>query len=108
MNLYCKFIQNLGRVSKQLLDPILETVRERSGLLQFKNTISVLSLFQAIQEKRKYNFLQFDIKSWYPSITEKLLRDTFTWAEQFCDISDRTKNIVMQMRKTFLVFGMKK
>ena len=94
----------LGKVSKQLLDPIISTVKEKSGLLQFKNTVSVLQWFQPIQNKDIYKWIIFDLVDYYPSISEKLLTDALDWAQNFIPIDEKTKNIILHVRKTFLYY----
>ena len=94
----------LGKVSKQLLDPIIATVKEKSGLLQFKNTASVLQWFQPIQNKQRYKWIIFDLLEYYPSISEKLLTDALNWAQTFTPIDEKTKEIILYVRKTFLFY----
>ena len=87
----------LGRVSKQLVE-----VQKKTKLLQFKNSFSVIQWFDKIRNKENYNFIKFDIDNFYCSISEKLLTDTVNWASTFTDIPEKTREIIFQVRNTFL------
>ena len=96
----CK--QELGKVSKQILEKVVIFVRKATKYLQFKNTISVIQWFKSIQNKEKYSFIQFDICDYYASITKKLLNDAIEWAENYTPIGQDNKDIIFQVRKSFL------
>ena len=46
----------------------------------------------------------FDIVKFYPSISQEMLELALDWAKQFIDISDEERNIILQARKSLLVF----
>ena len=50
----------------------------------------------------QYNFIQFDIDNFYSSVSEKLLKDTVNWASTLTEIPEKTKEIIFQVRNTFL------
>ena len=50
----------------------------------------------------RHTFAVFDIESFYPSITEKLLTDSINFAKQYTNIPDRDIDIIMQSRKSLL------
>ena len=89
-NLPCRLINlakpDMGRVSKQILDDIINKVRESTAVHLWKNTASVIDWFKAIPEKEDNTFICFDIVEYYPSISEKLLRNALSYASQFVDI----------------------
>ena len=99
----CK--QELGKVSKQILEKIVMTVRNVTGYLQFKNNISVIQWFNQIQNKQNYSFIQFDICDFYSSISKKLLSDTIEWAETMTTIGREKREIIFHVRKSFLFEG---
>ena len=76
-NTKCRLInptkQELGKVSKKILEKKIVEIKEKTKLTQFKNTTSVLKWFQGLKQKHKLNFIQFDIVNFYPSIREELL-----------------------------------
>ena len=43
-----------------------------------------------------------DIESFFPSITEKVLKDAINWARNYTQISDDEEEIILHCRKTFL------
>ena len=94
----------LGRVSKQLLEKIVDEVREKTGLLQWKNTVSCLQWFDKLQNKSECHFIQFDVVNFYGSISKQLLEQTINWASTITDISEKTKEIIFHCRRTFLFY----
>ena len=92
----------IGRISKQILENINITIRQKTGLNQWKNSSSVINWFSNIQHKDHHTFAVFDIENFYPSITEKLLTDSINFAKQYIDISDRDIGIIMHSRKSLL------
>ena len=67
----------LGKISKQILEKLVIVVKKATGFKQWKNTWDVIKWFKAKADKQDYTFIQFDICEFYPSISEKLLKDTF-------------------------------
>lgn len=92
----------IGRISKKLLENINTTIRQKTGLNQWKNSTSVINWFSSIQDKHQHTFAVFDIENFYPSITEKLLTDAITFAKQHTSITDRDIDIIMHSRKSLL------
>ena len=77
----------LGKVSKQLLERIVKkTVSETKANL-WRNTAAVLDWFNSIRNKQAASFICFDIVDFYPSISEKLLREALDFSAQFQMIS---------------------
>ena len=60
----------LGRISKVILDKINLAIREHFSFNQWKNTQNVINRFNKIPNKNVHEFLVFDIKEFYPSIKE--------------------------------------
>ena len=58
--------------------------------------------FRNSENKSTRRWLKFDIKSFYPNITRKLLEDATKWAKKLCTFEDDEIDIVMFCRKTFL------
>ena len=94
--------REIGRISKQILENINTTIRQKTGLNQWKNSSSVINWFSYIQHKDQRTFVVFDIENFYPSITEKLLTDSVNFAKQYIDITDRDIGIIMHSRKSLL------
>ena len=51
----------IGKISKKILESVRDVVKEKTNIMQWKNTVSVLLWFKTITEKQKYTFIQFDI-----------------------------------------------
>eukprot|EP00795_Rhopilema_esculentum_P011087 gene11087-biopygen13455 len=92
----------IGRISKQILDRINTTIRNQTTLNQWKNTSSVINWFNSIPNKHQHTFVIFDIENFYPSITEKLLTDSISFAKKYCKITEKDTNIIMHARKSLL------
>ena len=61
----------LGRISKVILDKINLAIREHFSFNQWKNTQNVIDWFNEIPDKKVHKFVVFDIKEFYPSIKEQ-------------------------------------
>ena len=92
----------IGRISKQILENVNTTVRQKTGLNQWKNSASVINWYSDIPNKNRHTFAVFDIESFYPPITEKLLTDSINLAKQYTNIPDRDIDIIMHSRKSLL------
>ena len=60
-------------ISKAILDTN-KNIREAMGLNQRRNTDTVIDWSTGICNKHLSKFVAFDIKEFYPSITENLLK----------------------------------
>ena len=55
-----------------------------------------------IEEKQKRTFITGDIRNFYGEISEDLLNKSLDWAETFKEIDPLHRDIILQVRKTFL------
>ena len=88
----------LGRISKTILDKIDVNLHNLLHLNQWKNTQGVIGWFKGIDNKQYYKFIMFDIKDFYPSISKELLTD----AETIINLDDHDKKIIYHSRKSLL------
>ena len=95
----------IGRVSKVILQRINGEVRDGTGLNQWHSTKAALDWFNGLENKEGKTFFQFDIQSFYPSISLALLMKALTWAKDHSYISDKAVEIILAARKTFLFGG---
>ena len=58
----------LGRLSKFIIQAMNKELRHIFNLNQWKNTEGVINWFKRINEKQLCRFVIFDIKDFYPSI----------------------------------------
>ena len=93
----------IGMVSKQMLAKIVLAVKEKSHLVQWKNTDSVITWFKQLKNKERLKFIQFDVVDFYGSISEELLENSLTFAARFTDIDDITRKAIKQAAQSFLV-----
>ena len=92
----------LGHISKAILDTANKNIREAMGLNQWRNTDTVIDWFKSIRNKHLCKFVVFDIREFYPSITENLLKKALTFAEAHTHLSDDDKAIIHHARKSLL------
>ena len=95
----------IGKIAKQELSKYLNQLREKTGLLQFKNSDSVVSWFKAIPEKKKCSFIVLDVVEYYPTISEELLRKALDWASSIVPIAEDVKDTIISSHKTLLYSG---
>jgi hypothetical protein len=58
--------------------------------------------FNLIQRKKSEKFIKFDVDSFYPNISEKVMKDSINWARQFVDISLEEENIILEAENSLL------
>ena len=92
----------IGRISKVFLDKINCSLKEILGVNQWKNTSSVLNWFKSIREKSSYTFVMFDVKDFYPSISESLLKEAIEFAKTHVPINDKEMGTILHARKSLL------
>ena len=71
----------IGRISKVILDKINSNLIQQLKVKQWKNTQNVIKWFTKIEEKSNHKFIVFDIKDFYSSIKEILLIEAITLPE---------------------------
>ena len=92
----------IGRIAMKMVDYMVKTIRNKGELVQWTNTRDVVDWFKSIKNKKALKFIQFDIVSFYPSITPTLLDEALTWAAGQVDLSPQQRKIIFQARKSFL------
>jgi hypothetical protein len=98
----------LGKVSKIIIDDINNNIRSTLNLNQWKNKESVISWFQAINDKPNHMFLSFDIVEFYPSISEHFLDEVISWAQTLTDITEQKISINIRRARKSLLFMTRK
>lgn len=92
----------LGRISKTILQHINKTLRTNLKLNQWNNTANVIKWFENIEEKHLHKFMVFDIKDFYPSIKEQLLINALQFANSLIPINSNEREIIHHARKSLL------
>ena len=105
-DLPCRLINpaksEMGIVSKAILDRIICVVRDATNANLWKNSACVIDWFKGIEDKDKCTFVCFDIMEFYPSITEDLLSQALTYAQQSAPIDQSEIDVIMHARKSLL------
>ena len=89
----------IGQISKNILNKINHQPRDSLKINQWKDTSEVIEWFLKIPDKNRYKFAIFDIKDFYPPISEKLLTNAFNFAKEITDISREDMQIMYHARK---------
>ena len=71
----------LGKLSKFIIQAMNKELRHKFDLNQWENTEDVVDWFKSINEKQICKCVIFDIKDFYPSIKESLLKQSLDFAE---------------------------
>ena len=94
---------DIGRVAMKILDRVVKNVREKNThLKQAISTKDVLMWFNSLENKKNYKFINFDIESFYPSITEDLLSKALNWASNYTPISEQDRHRIISASRSFL------
>ena len=97
----------LGKVSKLIIEKINKKLIPDLHFNQSKNTDLVSKLFLDISNKKDSSFIQFDIKEFYPSISEDILTNVIQFAKLYTTTDDKDLRLIMYFRKSSLFFGNK-
>ena len=88
--------------AKNDIEKIHSSLIKQSKVNQWKNTQNVIEWFMSIEEKRKYKFIVFDIKDFYPSIKETLPIKAINFSQKLVHITNEDKVIIKHARKSLL------
>ena len=92
----------LGRLSKFIIQEVKKEFRHKLNLNQSKNTEDAINWFKSIKDKQHCKFVIFDIKDFYPSIKESLLKQSLDFAEKYIKVTSEDKAIIKHARKSLL------
>ena len=93
---------HLGKVSKVKLEELNRKIRAKANLTQWRNTDSTIKWFKDLDNKGSLSFLQFDIDSYYPSITAELLDKAHNWASELVPITKDDRELYHQVKNSIL------
>ena len=93
---------SIGKISKVILDRINEKIISSVTVNQQKNTLAVLKWYNKIPNKTQCSFIQFEIETFYPSITRGLMNKVIELTKTIEDVPEEELSIIMQSRKTLL------
>ena len=92
----------MGRISKQILDQINAELVSNLSVKEWKNTVSVIKWFKNINNKRLYKFLQFLIKTFHASIKKTMLNEPIHFAKEHVLITRKDVEVIFHVRKLVL------
>ena len=92
----------MGKLSKSILDKVNKNLKDLLMLNQWKDKDAVIDWFKGIENKSNCTFVVFDIEEFYPSISEKLLKDSITYAENHIEMSAKEKEVLFHCRRSLL------
>ena len=81
----------LGKVSKHILDTTIRKLLEKTMLNSWKNTNEVIQWFRNIPDKKKHNFITVDVRAMYPNITRGIVAEALQWASEYDEELDQVK-----------------
>ena len=90
----------LGRLSKFIIQAVNKELRHNFNLNQWKNTEDFFDWFKGINEKQLCKFVIFDIEVFYPLIKESLLKQSLDFAVKYIKVSSEDKAIMKYARKS--------
>ena len=92
----------IGQISKNIIDRINHQLRDSLRINQWKDTSEVTECFTKIPDKNRYTCAIFDIKDFSSSISEKLLTNVLNFAKETTDVSREDLQIMYQAWKSLL------
>ena len=105
-NTKCRLINpskgEMGIVSKKLLEEINNKLNNHLCYNQSRSTSTVIEWFRAIENKKAYKFIKFDIEEFYASISTELLERSINFARSIIEIKGKTLDIINHARKSLL------
>ena len=90
----------LGHVSKEILNRLVQAVVGATGVNLWKSTREVLEWHHQFPGKHDGSFINFDIMEFYPSISEKLLRRAIEHARQQYAVDENEIDIIIHAKRT--------
>ena len=95
----------LGRISKTILNNINMKLFQATKTDQWKNLMSAIKWFNSLIDKHRMKSFMFDIKDFYHSITHDLLNKALSFVSEYIYISKRDIDVINHARKSLLFDG---
>ena len=92
----------LGRLSKFIIQTVNKEHWYKLNLNQSKKTEDFIDWFNCINDKQHYKFVIFNNKDFYPSIKESSLKQYLDLAEKYIKVSNEDKAIIKHARTSLL------
>ena len=95
----------LGKISKKIIKQINREILKKTDANQWKNANNVINWFNNIKNKIDCTFIQFDIKDFYPSITEEILEEAISFTKSLIDTDDHKIRTIEHCRKSLSFYN---
>ena len=92
----------IGKISKKSIKRIIDELKAKTGLDQWRNSYDVIKWFKDFPNKKNCSFIVLDICEYYPSITNKLLNDALNWASGLVKITDNERKVILSAKRSLL------
>ena len=92
----------MGEVSKRFLEEINDKLNNHLCYNQWRSTSTVIEWFRAIENKKSFKFIKFDIAEFYLSISVELLEKSINFARSGIEIEGKITDIINHARKSLL------
>ena len=94
----------IGRISKIIVQEICESLRLALNINQWRSTNDCIKWFEEYEKDDRCSFIKYDIKDFYPSITERTLDRALDLAKEYMVISLDKVEIIKHCCKTLLYY----
>ena len=84
------------------MEKINQALMRHLDVNQWKNSSTVIEWFKGIDNKKDCIFIKFDIREFYPSISESILKKSILFAKEYHHIPDEDVRIIDHCRKSLL------
>ena len=92
----------MGKVSKRILEKVVNEIKSVEQLNLWRNTEEVIDWFKDIKKTKSSTFINFDIVDFYPSINEKLLNDALDFANKLYPIAKNERDTIIKCKNNLL------
>ena len=92
----------IGRISKVILDNINKDLLAKLQVNQWKSTSSAIDWFKKIEKKEECKFMIFDIEQFYPAIKESVLLKALDFAKTHTKVLKKDIDVIRHARRSLL------
>ena len=107
-NSECRLINpvktQIGRVSKIIVQEICDSLRLALNINQWRSTKDCIKRFEEYEKNDRCSFIKYDIREFYPSITERTLDRALNLAKEYMVIPLDKVEIIKHCCKTLLYY----
>ena len=97
----------MGKASKKILSRVVAEVKKKTQFNQWKSTNAATKWFKEKfseqPNKSKLHFIQCDIESFYPNISQELLTNAINWAKNLTSITSGNTKAVLAINNMLQV-----